>query len=290
MNIERLNYFLAVAHHGSFTKAAKDCFISQTAISQQIAALEVEFSVQLFTRTRSGVELTEAGRFLLPLAQQTVQAYRAMMSQMQHRYEENIGLTVAYTGPVEQELLHRAIPSFCQSHPEVRIFFRQCPMSKLSDTLERGECDIALAIPGSISASGCRCVTVLSHPTMVAVSAASPLANRAALSLEDIRDQPVIILRPDASLAAAEFIHQWLLSLGFPEEHILRADTIEDQLLMVAVNQGISFMPKHVKSAGICLIPMNGELLRPHKTLAVFRQSNPVTQAFIRCLQQTSWS
>ncbi|MDO5378846.1 MAG: LysR family transcriptional regulator [Clostridia bacterium] len=287
MNIERLNYFLAVAHHGSFTKAAKDCFISQTAISQQIAALEAEFSVQLFTRTRSGVELTEAGRFLLPLAQQTVQAYRAMTSQMQHRYGENVELTVAYTGPVERELLHRAIPSFCQAHPEARISFRRCPMSKLSLALEQGECDIALAVPGEVAVSGCRCVTVLSRPTRIAVSTASPLANRTVLSLEDIRDQPVIILRLDASLAAAEAIRQWLLSLGFAQEQILRADTIEDQLLMVAVNQGISFMPEHVKSEGIRLIPMSGKLLRPHETVAVFRQNTGMTQEFVRCLQQT---
>lgn len=289
-NIERLNYFLTVARLRSFTRAAKECFVSQTAISQQIATLEAEFSVQLFTRTRSGAELTDAGRFLLPFAQETVRAYQEMMGQMQHQYGGNVKLTVAYAGPMEQELLQRAIPSFCQAHPEVHIAFRQCPMSRLSDALRCGECDIALAVPGELSASACRCVTVLSRPTMVAVSAASPLAGKAELSLEDIRDQRVIILRPEASLAAAEVIHQWLLSLGFEPKQILRADTIEDQLLMVALNQGISFMPAHVKGEGIRLIPMGDGRLRAHETVAAFRQNTRITQEFIRCLQQTSWA
>lgn len=288
MNIDRLIYFVTIADCRSFTLAAKKCFISQTAISQQMAALEDSFGVQLFARSYSGVELTEAGAHLLPYAQATLSAYQAMMDAMKARYGRITALTVAYTGPLEQQLLHRAIPGFCAEHKDVEIHFRQYPMSHLNDALRQGACDIALSIPSEIRLSGCHSVTVLEHPTLVAVSTASPLAEKQLLSLADIHALPIVILQPDASLAAAKSIHQWLLSLDFSEEQILRADTIEDQLLMVAANQGISFMPQGLTNAGIRLIPLREDILAPHKMVACFKRNDSVTMAFVRHLQTAS--
>ncbi len=58
----RLKYFVSLADNLSFTKAAQECFIVQTAMSRQIAALEAELGVQLFVRNTRTVELTEAGK------------------------------------------------------------------------------------------------------------------------------------------------------------------------------------------------------------------------------------
>lgn len=286
MNIDRLFYFVTIADCRSFTLAAKKCFISQTAISQQIAALEKAFGVQLFSRSYTGVSLTEAGKRLLPYAQATLSAYQAMMDAMQSQEGQTSALTVAYTGPLEQQLLQRAIPSFCAHHADVSIHFRQYSMSRLNDALRQGACDIALTIPGEIRQTGCRSVTVMQTPTLVAVSAASPLAEKPMLSLAKLRAYPIIILQPDASLSAAENIRQWLLSLDFPEDGILRADTIEAQLLMVAAGQGISFMPQGLINAGIRLIPLREDMLSPHRMVACFRRSDSATLAFVRHLQQ----
>jgi len=290
MNMDRLVYFVTIAECHSFTVAARKCFISQTAISQQMAALEETFGVQLFARSYSGVELTEAGAHLLPYAQATLDAYQAMMDAMKARYGKTTALTVAYTGPLEQQLLHRAIPGFCAEHADVEIHFRQYRMSQLNDALRQGACDIALSIPSEIRYSGCHSVTVLQRPTMVAVSTASPLAQKPLLTLADIRAFPIVILQPDATLTAADRIHQWLLSLSFTEEHILRADTIEDQLLMVAANQGLSFMPQGLISAGIRLIPLQEDILAPHRMVACFKRNDGVTLAFVRHLQSAGES
>ena len=61
MKIEKLYYFLSVAKHRNFTKAAQECHIAQPAISKQMLSLEKELGFQLFERKNRRVELTEAG-------------------------------------------------------------------------------------------------------------------------------------------------------------------------------------------------------------------------------------
>ena len=68
MNIERLRYFLSVAHHRNFTEAAREFYITQPAITHQISALEKELGTPLFTRTTRNVTLTEAGRLYMEYA------------------------------------------------------------------------------------------------------------------------------------------------------------------------------------------------------------------------------
>ena len=66
MGFRRLDCFLAAARLKSFSSAAKYMFLSQSAISQQIAALEADMGVKLFNRTGGGAELTAAGAYLYP--------------------------------------------------------------------------------------------------------------------------------------------------------------------------------------------------------------------------------
>src|SRR5829696_5682612 len=69
MELRRLEYFAAVARHGSFTRAAEELWLTQSALSQQIRRLEAELGVALLRRTPRGAELTPAGEALLPRAE-----------------------------------------------------------------------------------------------------------------------------------------------------------------------------------------------------------------------------
>ncbi|MCB1953497.1 MAG: LysR family transcriptional regulator, partial [Rhodocyclaceae bacterium] len=65
MELRQLRYFSAIAKHGSFSKAAEQVFVAQSALSHQLAQLESELGARLFHRSRRGVVLTEAGRVFL---------------------------------------------------------------------------------------------------------------------------------------------------------------------------------------------------------------------------------
>ncbi len=68
MELRQLRYFAAIAHHGSFSKAAESVFVAQSALSHQVAQLEAELGARLLHRLPRGVTLTESGRVFLPHA------------------------------------------------------------------------------------------------------------------------------------------------------------------------------------------------------------------------------
>ncbi|MCC6876088.1 MAG: LysR family transcriptional regulator, partial [Sandaracinaceae bacterium] len=74
MELRQLRYFVAAAEERHFTRAAARCHVAQSGLSATIKALENELGTQLLHRTTRRVELTEAGRLLLPAARATLQA------------------------------------------------------------------------------------------------------------------------------------------------------------------------------------------------------------------------
>lgn len=203
MKLERFAYFLAVAQTGSITLGAQKSFITQTAMSQQMAALEAELGLTLLTRSKSGTSLTEAGQALVPLAEQLVQCYQAIETFADAQRRQPRTLTIAYTGPMEQQLLLRAIPAFRAHHPEVELRVRQLSMARIGTALEAGDCDIALAIPGEIPLQQMKHVTVMERPICAAVASSHPLAGKDSVTLPELTPYPVILLQAGANRRAA---------------------------------------------------------------------------------------
>src|SRR3990170_4601728 len=95
MTLQQLESFLAAATHGSFSAAAESLHMAQPSLSEQIRRLEAELGVSLFARAGRRLELTEAGRLLLPHAERTVDsAHEAAASVREVR--ELAGGTVAF--------------------------------------------------------------------------------------------------------------------------------------------------------------------------------------------------
>src|SRR5690606_20757768 len=76
-SVRQLEYFVSAAHIGTFTGTAEQHRIAQPSVSEQIGLLEQTLETRLFTRTSRGLLLTDAGRQLLPLAEQSLESIRA---------------------------------------------------------------------------------------------------------------------------------------------------------------------------------------------------------------------
>ena len=286
MKIERFSYFVQVARLSSITAAARQCYITQTAMSQQMDAIERDLGVKLLKRTRAGTTLTEAGRRLLPKAERLLACYQDILDDIAGMKQEMRSLVIAYTGPMEQQLLLKAIPCFNQEHPRVVVQVRQLKMTAIASALENGECDLALAIPGEVAQKDYQRLTVMQRPLCVALSENHPLAKRKALSLADLAGNGIVLLRPENSANARGEIRFWLCDNGLQGENLLFADTIEDQLLMVNLNQGITFVPEGSYPTGICLVPLIEGT--KHRTEAVVKRMTPLCRSMIRALLQAA--
>ena len=108
MNLKQLEYALAVADTGSFTRAAQRCHVVQSALSKQMSALEAELGAQLFHRSNSGIVVNEAGKVFYEYAQ-------GMLKQLDAaKAPKTVANFVQYVkdGHYNGTIFHRVIPNF----------------------------------------------------------------------------------------------------------------------------------------------------------------------------------
>lgn len=188
MDLQQLRYVVEVSSTSSLTRAAERCFVTQSALSHQIAALEREIGQRLFLRSSRRVQLTEAGEaFLIQASIAVVAADRAAedAAAADGRVVGTLRLGVIPT--VTAVDVPAALARFRAVHPEVRVELQGGNSDDLVAGLRRGEIDVALL--GLREGSTPRGVEsrVLSRDALVVVMPQThPLAARRSLVLADV--------------------------------------------------------------------------------------------------------
>ncbi|ATL72183.1 LysR family transcriptional regulator [Nocardia terpenica] len=188
MELRQLSYFVAVCEELSFSRAAARCFISQSAISHQIARLEHDLGVQLFERSTRSVVPTEATTRLLPLAKQ-------MLS-----LESAIRAAVRASGPrirlaANMSFATRSLSAIAgarESHPGAEIEFVIKPFRQRIAAVADGDCDLAL-IRGSVDQPGLSVEQLWVEDLVIAASTAHPLAGRTDVTLAELGNFPLLL-------------------------------------------------------------------------------------------------
>ena len=181
MNRNQLKYFVAAAESRSFTKAAEQFYISQTAITQQIRLLEETLGCPLFDRSTRPVSLTSAGTIFLREAKGILER----MSRAQERvHDASTGLSgtlrVGYVRGYERSDLSAHIRQFHQQNSNVLITFYRCSTDALATGLLHHEYDIIFTWDSTTlkTQEGVSCRTVEKARLVVALYAGHPLAQR----------------------------------------------------------------------------------------------------------------
>lgn len=139
----RLKVFLSVAHHLSFTKASKELFISQPAISKHIQELEGDFKVRLFERKSNSISLTLAGKLLQKHAEQIIEKYQELEYAMHQLHGELVGeLKLGASSTISQYVLPPLLAKFTVLNPQVKVSLLSGNTRKIEDALENHEIDL----------------------------------------------------------------------------------------------------------------------------------------------------
>jgi DNA-binding transcriptional LysR family regulator len=149
MTLQQLRYFLAAAEHRSFSAAANALLMAQPSLSDQIRRLEAELGVPLFTRAGRRLELTEAGRMLLPHAERTLAtAEDAVESVKEVRTLTGGTATFGTFGSAHHYLLGGLVQDFRRRHPDVRVRVIGQNSAEVADAVRDGVLEAALvALP-----------------------------------------------------------------------------------------------------------------------------------------------
>ena len=140
----KLKYFVSVARHLNFSKAATECHVAQTVISRQIANLEDELGVKLFYRDNKKVELTPIGSKFYNEAVFLVQYQKAMMERIRSNQYQFQGHLKIGVGPYESELISSALSRFVEENPAIEISCWKFSYDILPFRFNRGFVDIAI--------------------------------------------------------------------------------------------------------------------------------------------------
>lgn len=145
MDIRELRSFVQVAHAGSFSRAARDLYIAQPALSRQIAKLEEQLNVTLLTRHGRGVELTAAGARLLERAEMMLHYLQETTDHVRNSAEQERGhLAVGLPPAIGAVIGPQLIKSFRQLWPKASLHVREGLSGSLQEWVLDGRVDIAV--------------------------------------------------------------------------------------------------------------------------------------------------
>jgi DNA-binding transcriptional LysR family regulator len=238
MELRHLRYFVALAEELHFGRAAEKVFVAQSTLSGQIRTLEERMDAQLFDRTKRSVELTEAGRALLPYARRLLrEAERA--EEAARRAEQGLTgtLRLSYEAQMMQGILPSVIKAFRKNVPEVKLeLFEQASGDQ---ALRAGDVDVGVVfLP--VDSRNLTVSKVDEAPTVVVVPNDHHLADREYVGLGELSDEPVVMWARDLSPGVHDYYIRACHEEGFHLEVVQEIRDLETLLGLVAAGLGVS--------------------------------------------------
>lgn len=244
MDIHHLIYFIEVARHRNFTKAAHALHISQPSISKMIKVLEEELGVPLFNRTTRQIELTDAGKAVLREAQHIVTSFQNLKSELADVIDLKTGSILFGLPPmVGASFFPNIIGRFNQIYPGVTIKLIEVGSRQVEEGIEDGSLDIGVvALPVMpLREESFEMFSFVKEPLMAITPIDHPLADKQGVTLLDLKDEPLAFYREDFSLHGT--ILEKCNQKGFYPRIICETSQWDFIAEMVAGKLGVGLLP-----------------------------------------------
>lgn len=239
MLLRQMKYFVAIVECNSFTEAAEQCYISQSAISQQIQSLEKELGVELIHRENRRFTLTPAGEYFYrqsrmlsdevdELQRETIRIGQAEESRLRIGYLKN------YSG---QEL-HRAVAEFSKVYPDISIDIVAGTHEELYDLIRFGGVDLVISDQRRAFSDEYENKILMECDCFTEISGNNHLSGKEHLTLAELKRMPCILIAPAEQRDGEAGYYRDTLGFG---GNFLYAGNLEEGRLMTLGNRG--FLP-----------------------------------------------
>ncbi len=243
LNVGRLRVLREVAQQGSFSAAAEALSYTQSAVSQQIAALEAQTGMALLERLPRGVRLTGAGRTL-------VEHTEGILARLEAAEEELAALAGLRGGQLRMAsfptagaaLMPVAIAAFRDSYPEVELTLAEGEPQEIAPRLRAGEFDLALLFEFGRAEEDLKRVELLEDPMHLALPRGHLLAGKRTLRLGDLRGEAWV--QTSASSPCARHVVRSCHAAGFEPNVAFESDDYQTVQGLVAAGVGVALIPE----------------------------------------------
>ena len=241
-----LKYFIDIVSLGSFGKAAKHNYISQSAVSQQITAMEDELGFPLFWRSKGKAALTLAGKCFYGKVQSIYDNYCQAVRFAKYIYDENNGIIrIGLTTSSRMDYLASVVQDFQSTYRSIKIHFEQMTFGQMQTALNEGKIDLAITIRYNIEDLEDIKIQSLGFFKMgLLVSRQSPLSRWDTIPSADIASQPIIMHTPEDSGGVFRHMLEMRKKEGYVPKITRFCDSSEIVKMQVMFNQGVAFFPE----------------------------------------------
>jgi DNA-binding transcriptional LysR family regulator len=246
LDVRRMKVLREVATHGSFSAAAEVLSYTQSAVSQQIAALEREAGTKLVERSARGIRLTDAGEALV----RHTEAVLANLAEAEAELEALAGVRggrvrLASFPSAGSAIIPQAIANFRARHPAVELNLIEAEPHDSLPRLRAGELDIALTYTPSLFSdeglAGFDAEDLLDDPFFVVLPDGHPFASRARIRLKDLAGE-AWITGTDACPCTGQ-VERACAGAGFEPHVAFESDDFATVQGLVAAGVGVALIP-----------------------------------------------
>ncbi len=237
--LKQLRYFQSVVRLNSFSAAAEENFISQSAISQQVQALERELGFPLLERKNRSFTLTPAGKYVYQKSLILTADYERMCSEAAKiAHGDQASLKIGYLRCYTGDEFHRALALFSEKHPDVAVSITYGNHEELYGLLRTGEADLVFNDQRRAFSDEYVNLLLTTCRGYIQVSAHSPLAQMEHISPLELKNIPCILVASETQRETEQAYYHDVV--GFHGE-FLYAENLEEARLMVIGRKG--FLP-----------------------------------------------
>lgn len=242
VTLRQMRAFASLARHGRFRTAASAFNLSQSALSSAIRQMERELGTTLFDRTTRRVELTVAGRTLLPEVERLLADVDRVLRDTQSTAEAQRGrVVIASIFSIATDVLPTIIHEFKASHPNVRVDLLDFTASRVHASVHDATADMGICARSEIEGD-LEFELLVVDPFVAIVPARHPLAKSREVSLEDVIRHPFLAMVKGTQIRSA--VDAALQRRGLHVVPAYEAAQPATILAMVAANLGVSVLPK----------------------------------------------
>ncbi len=217
MDIRQLEIFVCVAERLNFTETAKHLYLTQSAVSLQIADLEQQLDVKLLARNSHSVQLTDAGQVFFKEAKFMSTASEEAIKRTRHTASGFTGiLKVGFLESHTKHFLSKLVKDFRISYPRIKLVLTQFDWDDLNLALERSDVDIGLTM--SVALDNTPKVvwqTLYRDVECFIMPYDHPLANQPQLDLAAVAREPFVVLNREVAPCPYDFTLRLCANRGF---------------------------------------------------------------------------
>jgi len=241
MNIDDMEYFVAVAQHRNMGRAAAALGLTQPALTRAVARLEVLAGQRLFTRHPKGVEPTPAGSAFLRRALRICREHQDALGELRQLRSGHLGvLRVAYSPSVDEQLLGGALRQLLQERPAARLQLTQRLMQELFEPLAAGEFDLLVGPVPAVTMAGppLDAVTLYESHMNIIADSEHPLILRGRPTLTDVAAEAWLL--PAAHTALRQELEAAMAAAGLPPLNVrVEANIVDHGQFVILCNSRV---------------------------------------------------